>query len=54
MLSFLNTPLLWGLAAVGIPVIIHLINLMRHRRVRWAAMEFLLAGQRKHSTWIRL
>jgi hypothetical protein len=54
MLSFLNSPLLWGLAAVGVPVIIHLINLLRHRRVKWAAMEFLLAGQRKHSTWIKL
>ncbi|MGC3966512.1 MAG: BatA domain-containing protein [Pirellulales bacterium] len=54
MLSFLNQPLLWGLAVVGVPLIIHLINLLRHRRVKWAAMEFLLAGQRKHSTWIKL
>src|SRR5688572_20946416 len=54
MLSFLNQPLLWGLGLLAVPVIIHLINLMRHRRVPWAAMEFLLASQRKHSTWIRL
>jgi hypothetical protein len=38
----------WGLPLVGVPVLIHLINLMRHRRVQWAAMEFLLASQRRH------
>jgi hypothetical protein len=52
--TFLNQPLLWGLGLTAVPVIIHLINMMRHRRVQWAAMEFLLASQRKHSTWIRL
>lgn len=54
MLTFLNQPLLWGLGLVAVPVLIHLINMLRHRRVPWAAMEFLLASQRKHSTWIRL
>jgi len=54
MPTFLNSPLLWGLAIVAAPVIIHLINMLRHKRVKWAAMEFLLASQRKHSTWIRL
>ena len=54
MPTFLNPPLLWGLGLVALPVIIHLINLLRHRRVRWAAMEFLLAGKRKNSTWVRL
>jgi len=54
MPTFVNSPLLWGLAVVAAPVIIHLINMMRHRRVRWAAMEFLLASQKKHSTWIRI
>lgn len=54
MPTFLNAPLLWGLAIVAAPVIIHLINMLRHKRVKWAAMEFLLAGQRKHSSWIRL
>ena len=45
---FLNP---WALAAAGllasVPVIIHLINRMRYRRVRWAAMEFLLAAQKR-------
>lgn len=30
------------------PVIIHLINRMRYRRVRFAAMEFLLASQKRN------
>jgi len=44
--------LTWGFAAVAIPIIIHLINMLRHRRVEWAAMEFLLISQKKHRTWI--
>ena len=52
MLDVLYQPLLWGLVAVGIPIIIHLINMLRHRRVEWAAMEFLLISQKKHRTWI--
>ncbi len=37
-----------GLALVSLPVIIHLINRMRYRRVRFAAMEFLLQSQQKN------
>ncbi len=49
MPSFVFESLLWwGLPLVGLPVLIHLINLMRHRRVQWAAMEFLLASQKRH------
>lgn len=44
----------WGLPFVAAPVVIHLINLLRHRKVRWAAMEFLLASQRKYRTRILL
>src|SRR5829696_1350843 len=36
-----------GAALVSAPVIIHLINRMRFRRVKWAAMEFLLKAQKK-------
>ena len=53
MLTFSNPALLYGLLLVGVPVLIHLINLLRHRRVQWAAMEFLLASQKKNSSWIR-
>lgn len=41
----------WAALAGGLlvsaPVIIHLINRMRFKRVRWAAMEFLLKAQKK-------
>lgn len=43
-----------SLAIVSVPVLIHLINMLRHRRVEWAAMEFLLLSQKKHRTWIIL
>jgi hypothetical protein len=44
----------WGLPLVAVPIVIHLINLLRHKRVRWAAMEFLLASQRKFRTRVLL
>jgi hypothetical protein len=48
-------PLLWwGLPLVAAPIVIHLINLLRHRRVPWAAMEFLLASQKKYRTRVLL
>jgi hypothetical protein len=57
--SFLHPALLWtfGLPTLGVvllPVLIHLINMMRHRRLHWAAMEFLLLSQKKHRTWVIL
>lgn len=54
MLTFANPVLLWGLALLGVPVLIHLINMMRHRRMAWAAMEFLLESQRKSRRWVTL
>ena len=54
MPTFLYPSLLWGLLIVAVPVLIHLINMMRHRRVRWAAMDFLLASQKKNRTWVLL
>lgn len=44
----------WGLPVAAAPILIHLINLLRHRRVKWAAMEFLLASQKKYRTRILL
>ena len=44
---FLHPGYLWFAAAGSIPVIIHLINRQKYRRVRWAAMPFLLAAIRK-------
>ena len=54
MPSFVHAPILWGLLLVGMPILIHLINLLRHKKVRWAAMEFLLESQRRNKNWIRL
>ncbi len=36
-----------GAALVSSPIIIHLINRMRFRRVQWAAMEFILKAQKR-------
>ena len=54
MLTFTHPALLWGLLIAGVPVLIHLINMFRHRRVPWAAMEFLLVSQRRNRTWVLL
>src|SRR5438552_16996882 len=46
---FLNPAyLLAGTALVSLPILIHLINRMRFKRVRWAAMEFLLKSQKRN------
>lgn len=37
-----------------LPILIHLINRLRHKPVPWAAMEFLLASHRKNRNRIRL
>jgi hypothetical protein len=36
-----------GAALISVPIIIHLINRMRFKRLRWAAMEFLLKAQKR-------
>jgi hypothetical protein len=46
--AFLNPfTMIAGGALVATPIIIHLINRIRFRRVKWAAMEFLLKAQKK-------
>lgn len=40
-MGFLNPFLLFGLAAISIPIIIHLLNRRKFRKVVWAAMRFL-------------
>ena len=40
-MGFLNPWLLLGLAGISVPIIIHLLNRFRHRRIEWAAMELL-------------
>lgn len=46
---FLHAPfVLTGLALIASPILIHLINRMRYRVVRFAAMEFLLQSQKRN------
>ncbi len=46
---FLNPGfVLGGVALIALPIIIHLINRLRFRRVRFAAMEFLLQSQKRN------
>ncbi len=53
-MQFLYQGLAWGFLLAFVPVLIHLINMMRHRRVKWAAMEFLLQSYKKHRKWVWL
>src|SRR5436190_13620849 len=40
--------LLVGAALLSVPIIIHLINRMRFKRIRWGAMEFLLKALKRN------
>jgi hypothetical protein len=46
--------MLWGLAAGGIPILIHLLHRRRFQTVPWAAMRFLLAATKKQSRRLKL
>ena len=43
-MSFIQENILLGLPLILLPVIIHLINRMRHKPRKWAAMQFLFAA----------
>ena len=51
---FVNPLFLAGAALVAAPILIHLINRRRFRDVNWAAMEFLLAADKKNRRRVRL
>jgi hypothetical protein len=53
-LGLANAPLVYGLAAASLPIIIHLLNRRKYREVPWAAMRFLLAAVRKNSRRVRI
>ncbi len=53
-MGFINAGLLWFGLGAAIPVIIHLLHRQKYRRVRWAAMEFLLAALRRTQRRLRL
>ena len=43
-MTFLNWSMLFGLVALAIPILIHLLNRSKPRVMEWAAMQFLLAS----------
>jgi len=46
---FLNPSLFWpAVGLMAVPILIHLINRLRYKRVRFAAMEFLLQSQQRN------
>ena len=51
---FLHPLLLAGLALTALPVLIHLINQLRYRTIRWGAMMFLLQANRMSRGLARL
>lgn len=53
-MTFLQPWLLYALPLAGLPILIHLVNLRRHRRVYWGAMMFLLAATRQRRGHTRL
>jgi uncharacterized membrane protein len=53
-MQFLYSPLTWGFLLIGVPILVHLINLVRHRRQKWAAMDFLLESYRRNRRWVML
>ncbi len=53
-LGFLNPWVLWLLPLALIPIIIHLLNRRRFNKVRWAAMEFLLAAMKRNRRRMRM
>ncbi len=46
-MGFFNPALLWFALGGAIPVIIHLLHRQKFKRMRWAAMEFLLRALQK-------
>ncbi|MBI2920343.1 MAG: BatA domain-containing protein [Planctomycetes bacterium] len=46
-MGLLHPALMWLGVAGSIPIIIHLFNRQRYKRIRWAAMEWLLAAMKK-------
>jgi len=53
-MTFLQPFLLWGLPLVLVPVVIHLINRLRHKPQPWAAMMFLLQATRASTSHAKL
>jgi len=53
-MAFLNPLLLLGLAAVSVPIIIHLLNRRKFQKVVWAAMRFIQTSVEKNQRRMRI
>ncbi|MGB2822984.1 MAG: BatA domain-containing protein [Phycisphaerae bacterium] len=54
-MPFLHPTVFWaGLAAVSVPIVIHLLNRRRFRLMDWAAMQFLWESVRKNRRRLRI
>ncbi len=53
-MAFLNPLLLFGLLAVSVPIIIHLLNRRKFQKVVWAAMRFIQTSVEKNQKRMRI
>jgi hypothetical protein len=53
-MSFLNPIMLAGIAAISVPIIIHLLNRRKFQKVVWAAMRFIQASVEKNQKRMRI
>src|ERR1700722_10540255 len=53
-MTFLNFGALFGLSAIAIPIIIHLLNKFQVKEVTWAAMRFLRESVEKNQRRLQL
>ena len=53
-MKFENLNYLWGLLLGLLPILIHLFNRLRHRKLPWAAMMFLRMANRKSTKYAKV
>ena len=53
-MGFLNPLLLFGLAAVSVPIIIHLLNRRKFQKIVWAAMRFIQTSVERNQRRMRV
>src|SRR6185295_6747715 len=53
-MGFLNPLLLFGIAAVSVPIIIHLLNRRKFQKVVWAAMRFIQTSVERNQRRMRI
>ena len=53
-MSFLQPIALLGIALAATPILIHLLNLMRHRKESWATMRFLFQAKKSSSRFSQI